>query len=226
MAEWFTLSGWGQPPDALRVIASPEDDVMHLDYRTVSHIERFMDKVGRLTIAPDVVVGWSLGGLLATQLIEARILKPELLVLLGTPFQFVADRHFPGGLPEEKFEEIRSGYIKDPKAVLEGLKAGCASGDSKEQEILSTLRSQPIEPQGWLYWLEELGHFTCGEVNFEHFPPTLIIHGNNDAIVHAHQAISLRSSIPGSECIIIENCGHCPHLHDPERINTLISNAL
>ncbi len=47
--------------------------------------------------------------------------------------------------------------------------------------------------------------------------PTLIVWGKNDTIIPVSHAHAAHEAIPGSRLEIIDDCGHFPHVEDPER---------
>jgi pimeloyl-ACP methyl ester carboxylesterase len=75
-----------------------------------------------------------------------------------------------------------------------------------------------------LFWLDELASGSCREMNFAHFPKTVIVHGKNDKVVDMANASELAKHIPHSQLIIWPDCGHAPHLHNPDALRDLINN--
>jgi 3-oxoadipate enol-lactonase len=47
--------------------------------------------------------------------------------------------------------------------------------------------------------------------------PTLIIHGLDDGLVPVDNGRSLAERIPGAELVLLEACGHFPHIEKPEQ---------
>jgi pimeloyl-ACP methyl ester carboxylesterase len=46
--------------------------------------------------------------------------------------------------------------------------------------------------------------------------PTLILWGEGDRILGTKDAARFRSAIPQSKLVWVTNCGHVPHLENPE----------
>ncbi|WP_044258336.1 alpha/beta fold hydrolase, partial [Richelia intracellularis] len=46
--------------------------------------------------------------------------------------------------------------------------------------------------------------------------PTLILWGDNDKILGIKDAPKLQSALPISQLLWIKNCGHVPHLEQPQ----------
>ena len=45
---------------------------------------------------------------------------------------------------------------------------------------------------------------------------TLVLWGKNDEILEPSTAEKFRATLPDSKIVIVEKCGHCPHLEQPE----------
>lgn len=105
----LVFSGWGHKPDAINGIIPPEiGEVVNFDYRALRDGNEVIARLREQHPEPDVVIGWSLGGLLAVRAVAEGALHPKLLVLLATPQRSVE------GL-EEKFraspEHFLNGFL-------------------------------------------------------------------------------------------------------------------
>ena len=56
--------------------------------------------------------------------------------------------------------------------------------------------------------------------------PTLLIWGREDRIVPLAYGQALNHTLPDSELVIIEQCGHLPHIEEPDVVNTAIIDFL
>lgn len=56
--------------------------------------------------------------------------------------------------------------------------------------------------------------------------PTLIISGADDQIIPVKEALSMKSSIPNAELVVIEGAGHLPNLEQPEEYNLVMQRFL
>jgi pimeloyl-[acyl-carrier protein] methyl ester esterase len=216
----ITLSGWGQPYDALQVIA-PE--AQHIDYLPAGSVPAALEQLSKYAHA-QMVIGWSMGGQLALQAIAKGVLAPEKLVLIATPFQFAQDTPGGIGMGAQTLAQFRANLQRDITRTLNKSYALIAHGDSKAepmQEHLNAARSRLVE-HDWLYWLDSLSLQTAHGVDFSRFPPTLLLHGAKDVVVQPEQSHVLASSLPKARVEIFEECGHAPHWHDTVRVRRLI----
>ena len=144
------LTGWQQETDALFKIAP---DALHFDYGAYKR-PAGAKCFKALPATPDLAIGWSLGGQLLVRAIAGGYIKPGKLLLLGAPFQSVADAHFPEGMSEADFRAIKNSYRKNPQAMLVQFQSLVGVG---------------VIPKLWehgFFWLEELGNSGCHSLDF------------------------------------------------------------
>ncbi len=221
MKNIITFSGWGQNFDALENIAP---GAKHIDYRDFQNVDEVFSTIKNNPC--DILIGWSLGGQLALRAIEAGILSPKLLILLATPFQFVMGKGLKCGVDIDTFSVFENNFIKDQAKVMAQFALLVAKNDNKSKEIIKILNANNKDNlKNWLFWLEELGSFSCQKVDFSKMPKTIAIHGRDDAVVDATQTSLFRPLIKNYHVERIDDCGHAPHLHDPELIKKIIAAA-
>lgn len=221
----LTFSGWAQPADALMHLFSSEDDAITtqcLDYHAMS-LDEALESIKRTR--PDILIGWSLGGQIAVRAIAEQAASPKLLVLLGTPFQFVMSENYPYATPPEQLAAIRQQLRREPEQTIHAFQDFLLSGDALYDEIRPQLRL-PHHLDGWDKWLTTLGEFRGSRIDFSDFPPTLVIHGETDAVVDPQQAGDFTRALPHAALDLIPGCAHAPHLHAPERIRALIDTTI
>lgn len=213
----LTLSGWGQPADALDPIAR---DAICFDYSDYPDTARALEALRALN--PDHVIGWSLGGQLALHAIVAGALNPKKLTLIAPAFQFVKGGTVDDGMDRFTFDTFRSNYATDPERTATRFHSLIAKGDSKMRNVMQGLRnhSQIAQAARWLPWLDALDREPVSRLSLAMVPPTTIIHGTQDAIVPVAQAHMLAQTLPKARVEIWEGVAHAPHLHDTERLRS------
>jgi pimeloyl-ACP methyl ester carboxylesterase len=217
-----TFSGWGQAPDSLDNIAP---NANHIKYRDFADVDSVFTSIANVKC--DVLIGWSLGGQLALRAVDNGVLKPKLIVLLATPFQFLSGKGFKSGMDGDTFHSFEMNFQNNPEATLEQFALLIAKNDSEAKRIITYLKAQPKQnPDKWAHWLEELRNFSCSKLNFTNMPKTIAIHGRDDTIVDVAQAGILHPLIADYTCHVFEKCGHAPHLHDEKKVIELIDAAL
>lgn len=213
-----TLSGWGQPHDALTGLASASQAI---DYSHASSPEEAIRMIAHLAKDADRIIGWSLGGQLATRAVAAGVIAPKQLVLIAVPYQFVGE----GAQGQETFKKFHGNYKANPKRTLDKAWELVHYEDTQSQFVsdqLALFDKDAVLKRDWLRWLEALEHYTCDGLDFSQFPRTLLVHGDKDKVVSFDQAQRFAAKIPQAKLHVWEGCGHAPHFHNPAKLQKLI----
>lgn len=231
----LAFSGWGQKFDSLKVIFEnknfdpsffAQNPVIHFDYTKFNNIQDFFNEIKSQNLKPKLVIGWSLGGQLAIRLIEKKIITPKTLILIAPPFQMVKDEKIHTAMSKKTYEEFYKNFTTSPTKTLKQFSILTAMNDTHSKEITKTLDINDENQENLKFWLEELKNFTCFNINFTNFPKTIFIQGKGDMIVHPNQATYFQERIKNFTLEQFPNCGHAPHLNDPDRLANLISYEL
>jgi len=220
----IALSGWGQPHDALRAVL-PE--ATHMAYAHCESACHALEQVRARAEACRLAVGWSLGGQLLVRATAAGMIRPDRLVLIATPYQFVRREQAGIGMPPDLFTLFYDNYAADPQRTLTKAWATLVKGDryaAQVRRVLEATDRQILTRLPWLSWLSELQRFSCDGLHMADFPRTLLIHGSEDAVVYPAQSLMIKQAIPHAELLIIDGCGHAPHWHDSEKIRQAIAD--
>jgi len=211
------LTGWQQPADALTSIAP---DALHFDYASYTDVGAMFAALPR---APKLAIGWSLGGQLLARAAAEGYCRPQAVLLLGAPFQWLADEHFKEGFPQEMAGGVREDYRREPEAMLKRLNGLVALGDAHEKQITRTLNRGVRLWENGMYWLNELTQFSCRSLDFSAFPRAIIVHGMKDKVIYPVNAEAYAKALPQCELMLWPECAHAPHLHDSDVLRSLIA---
>lgn len=218
----LTLSGWGQPHDALTAVAP---GATHFDYTPYATIEEALAAIAREASAHEVVIGWSLGGQLAARAVADRLIRPKKLVLIAAPFQFVAEKNDTLGMPRFTYDKFRDNYAKNPERTLKKAWELIHKDDVNSDIVRAQLEQyDPVHEleKDWLRWLALLDGFSFEGAALSHFPPTLLLHGDRDLVSSHAQSERFAKALPAAKLITYKGAGHAPHLHDTKAVRTAI----
>ncbi len=213
------LSGWAQPANALQML---DADTITFDYS--DHLpERALEELKNFKHVTRVI-GWSTGGALALSAIAQGILSPAHLTLIAAPYQFVSGNGVKG-MDKLTFDQFRTNYETDPARTKTRFHALVAKGDAHGADVLKQLEHHPKveETARWLPWLDYLGTHSLANATLAKLPPTLMIHGMNDAVVPHSQSQLLAAKLTHATVSAWEGVGHAPHLHDDARLRAEIA---
>ncbi|KQL46596.1 hypothetical protein AN963_16885 [Brevibacillus choshinensis] len=227
------LPGWGMPDELWDPIRSGLPAYHHVipDYTRVTQPEEFIvmieKEVGRISHLPLIVVGWSMGGMLAQRL--AARYPVTGLVLISTTGRFVRSREERSkGWPEAYVTRMQRGLVEDRKHVMEAFYLSILS----ERERLEKKCSFQVKGQNeWTQealraGLEYLREEDCRPFSPALFCPTTIIHGTNDTVCPVAAGEELAAQIPGATFMQIEDCGHAPLIFHPEIITLAVQRMV
>lgn len=214
----LALSGWGQPHDALEAVAP---GARHVDYAGGT-LEQAMDTLAGYADAR-TVIGWSMGGMLAVRAVAAGVLRPERLVLIATPYQFARTPARALGMPQDVLAQYRENFVRSPERTLQKSYALIAHGDARAERVQPQLQAARARLPGhdWLYWLDVLAAGSAQGLDLQGFPPTVLVHGDRDAVIRLEQSEAFARALPQAALHVFEGCGHAPHWHDGARLMRL-----
>ncbi len=226
----FSLSGWAQKPDSLEPLFSSLPfpyKITNFDYSQFSDTQECFDAVKNLSVNPDVVIGWSLGGQIAARLIADKILNPKLLILIATPFQFVKSQRIVAAMPKASFEMFRDNFVKNSAQTLEKFSLLMMLNNAvRAKELAKNIYIDEKNYPNLTFWLDELNRFSCYDLDFSNFPRTIIFQGQEDLVVNQLQAKIFASKIANSRLEMLTDCGHCPHISNQDQLQKIINQEL
>ncbi len=213
------LTGWTQPVDALAHVVK---DPILFDYSEYENAAAAIEALKRMPHTQ--CVGWSMGGQLALRAIAAGALKLQHLTLIAAPYQFVSDDTSLRGMDSRTFALFRASYESDAARTAQRFHGLLAKGDREMKRLLSQFTSHPEvhNTARFLPWLDDLAAYSLADENLASAPPTLIIHGMNDAIVPHAQGKKLQQILPHAQLSSWAEVGHAPHVHDAARLRAEI----
>jgi 3-oxoadipate enol-lactonase len=171
------------------------------------------------------VLGLSLGGMVAQELVLARPERVRTLVLCSTT---------PGGtasfpMPEQTVALMGRAPQLDPSQTLRTFVVNALSPDPPEElvrEIVAHRTANPPDPAGW--WALAGAGAThdaiarLGEIRV----PTLVVHGTADNVVDVRNARLLADAIDDAKLELFEGVGHLLPWERPEDFAALVEEFL
>lgn len=189
-----------------------------LDDYTLANLAR---AVAAAIPTPAILVGWSLGGMLATQLALDYPQKISKLILVASAPQFVRDASWPDGTDDEVLKDFADGLQQNYQQTIKRFIAIQALGSDHAREQQRTLRERVFrhgQPQaaaleGGLEILRkvnlrpQLANINC---------PTLFITGEMDSLFRPAAATQAQALLTDADVDTIKGAGHAPFLSHPD----------
>lgn len=185
------------------------------------------DYLRPLSMADTVLVGWSLGGMLALETLAQLAICPRALVLVGVAASFCRRPDFPWGSPPAVVRGLRYRLQSEPEKVVEEFAALCLSpGEASYRDELASLITTSVAPgflaQGLDYLLKtDLRPWLPGLTG-----PVTIVHGDQDRVTPLSQAYFLKEHLLASHLDIFTAAGHLPFLTQATQFNALLTELL
>ena len=177
-------------------------------------LEKTAEGLGSRLGPGNILIGWSMGGMVAMMVAAKYPEKVAKLVLVSTTTKFVASPDFPHGLSPALLRSLRKRIKKEGIKAFHSLvfknmsRVGLADLTTEQAEReLAELEKVDLRP-----WLKDIR------------VPTLIIHGEKDDICLPSAAQYLNDKIEGSELVMLSGVGHAPMVEAPEVFNSLLKN--
>jgi pimeloyl-ACP methyl ester carboxylesterase len=204
--------GDSSKPRGSYAIATLATDVEHL--------------VGALGLQRCVLVGWSMGGLVALESVRLLGDKVAGLVLVGTtPCPVAADGKPPGFTAAEQQEHLTA-VDADYKTFARDLAGRLFH--TEQTGLAQWVTQQLLRTPSYVAKaaLEDLFTADCRDMLGSLAIPTLVCHGRHDGIFPFSAAEYAHGAIRGSELLAFDNSGHAPMIEETPRFNeALVSFA-
>jgi pimeloyl-[acyl-carrier protein] methyl ester esterase len=206
----------------LRVVIEP------LPAMASSNLDDWLDELDASLPADTWLGGWSLGGMLASELATRRGDRCCGLVTLASNPCFVARSDWPGAMPAATFEAFLAGCQADPRNTLKRFSLLCTQGadDARGLSRLLSAGAPAVAPESLRHGLALLARLDTRAALQAYAGPQLHLFGGQDALVPAEAAGQLLALLPDIEVGLIEQASHAFLLEDPHGIAAAIQAFL
>jgi len=199
-------------------------NIHHLDNFYAESITEMAEKIIQNLPDKSVLIGFSLGGYIAIELIKLVPDRISKLVLINSGARSISTK---GQLERERSIDL----IKNGKFdfLIKLIFKNSIYDKDKYQELLPFLKEMAIEvgPKRYLQQLtaivnkpdhsKVLSNVQC---------PTLLLASKNDLVMPNERSEHMSEYINNSQLIYLDNCGHMSPLEQPDKVNQIISDWL
>ncbi len=210
------LSGWLQPAESLKGLTL---EMEMFDYSAYPNIAEA--SVALAALQPDIVIGWSLGGVVTVQALAQPNYRPTKLILLGAAYQFIASAAVPEACKPAEAQALRDQYSADPQAFAKRLQLMLMYG-AKMESPSCPLSKNITETARWLPWLDHLAASSFEGFVPPYQPEVLVVHGAADIVIPAAQAKYWSRIFPQVQVMILPEVSHAPHVQAPEWVQRTV----
>ncbi|MFJ7311180.1 alpha/beta fold hydrolase [Pseudomonas sp. NPDC098747] len=222
------LPGWGlgiSPMEPLAAALQGLDEHLHVEIEPLpaidsSDLQDWLEELDERVPQDVWLGGWSLGGMLASELAARRGDRCCGVLTLASNPSFVAHEHWPSAMPGETFDAFLAGCAADPRLTLKRFSLLCAQG-AQDPRALSRLMlggAPNTSPAALMAGLELLAQLDTREALQAFRGPQLHLFAGQDGLVPAEAAGELFALLPDIEIGLIEQASHAFLLEDPHGV--------
>jgi len=179
----------------------------------------------RMPDEPVIVIGWSLGGMLAMHLALAHPQRFQALALVAATPRFTRAPDWPHGCPDALFDEFDAGVAQASNKALSRFFALMLHGDGLSRRQYQQLarqavdRAHPPSQTALAAGLQWLARFDLRSDLPRLKLPCLVMYGDGDGIVPPAAGHFLAGRLPDVREFVFPACGHAPFLTQAETFN-------
>lgn len=172
--------------------------------------------------------GWSLGGMLASELAARRGERCAGLLTLASNLRFVAEPTWPSAMPAETFGVFRQGCVVDARATLKRFALLCAQGSADPRGLSRLLLGAAPQTgaESLLAGLDVLAALDTRGALQDFVGPQLHLFAGRDGLVPSATAAALLALLADVEIGLIDNASHAFALERPHEIAAAIQAFL
>ena len=188
-------------------------------------LDAVLDTVAAQLPDDAIVMGWSLGGMLAVQLAARFPERIKGVITLAANLKFVAAPDYPAAMSRATNRQFNQGFAQDPQATLKLFSGLLVQGDADERGLLKQLRRSDIGPvtDNWLHALQLLSVLDNREAFAQLTQPGLHLLAEKDALVPVATAEYMAQLNSRQQIQIVENCAHALHWSQPQVVTEAIT---
>ena len=179
---------------------------------------------------PVVLIGWSLGGLIALAYTLRHPQAVERLLLIAASPCFIRADDWKYAIQAEVLEAFGRSLELDYQTTLDRFLLLQVSTSDKKQVSLRELRRvlyrRPPQKSALRAGLKLLRETDLRHRLSEIRCPTRIILGERDTLIGKNSGRDMLSKLRNGRCVIISGAGHAPFLSHPDEFNHALQSCL
>ena len=168
-----------------------------------------------------LLLGWSLGAMVALELARTEAARVSALVLVGATPRFVAAAHWPHGVAPAILEQFARQLRDNHGQMLADFLELQVRGAAHAELTLAALRSSLLErgaphPEALEAGLGVLRSADLTPALSAIRQPVLVVSGQYDRVTSPQAAQALASALPNAQAVVIRRAAHAPFLSHPD----------
>lgn len=178
-----------------------------------ANIDTVIDALLAVLPASAVIVGWSLGGMIASELARRYPERVAAVVRVASNTRFVATVDWPHAMPAETFEHFYRDFMATPQKTLRRFKVLQLQGDARARSLRRQMSAEVADAGAQRWGLDCLRELDQRQLVAELTCPVMNIYGDGDALL----PVAAAALIPAQRSHCYTRAGHLPFLSQPQR---------
>ena len=183
----------------------------------VATLEALAQNVAAVVPEGSLLLGWSLGGLLALEIARQRAAHPAGLILICTTPRFVAGPDWPHGMAESLLRDFGERLRTDHARAVHAFLALQTLGDEHQQDTLRDLHAAlgarpPPAQEGLACGIDILRQVDLRAAAAGIATPALVIAGERDRLTPPEAGAALARTLPAASFRLVRRAAHAPFL--------------
>ena len=216
------LHGWGQSRQIWhqQMSAFPDATFLNLPGHggSAEHDDWIKSMADQLPDSPSIIIGWSLGGIIAMELAIQYPEKIKALALISTTPSFCNRENWHHGCQQQVFDAFESGIRENSAKTMSRFFKLMFQGDTISRSDYNQMAKASVDklrPPTETALSKGLNHLASSDLRASISlisTPTLIMHGAEDAIIPESAGQWLARKLPHATWKAFNGCGHAPFL--------------
>ncbi len=174
------------------------------------------------------IVGWSLGGMLATRLAHRNPQRVSSLTTIACNAKFATSADWPQACEAEVFAAFMQDFKRHPELAIQRFVQLQARGDRRQKQCVRLIRAQVSAYQAryfspWLRALDWLARIDNRQGLRNLQVPHLAIFGERDSLVPAQLGATFIAQNYCDRCHLVKGAAHVPQVSAAEEVARVIS---
>lgn len=194
-------------------------------------LERLLELLEQSVPKKSHLIGWSLGGMIATQLAKRYPDRFLSLTTIATNAKFVVSEEWKNACDLTVYQNFLDGFRDNPELTLKGFSLLQGRGDRhrkvlKNHTVQNSCLINGDNESSWRAALSWLNQIDNREILQNMNTPHLAIFGENDALVPSAVREQFTDSRMCSQNLLVSDAGHAPHITQAEQIAQALKNSI
>lgn len=197
---------------------------------TLDSFSEVVEKYIKSLTAPVSLIGWSLGGLIAQNILKRKNVSVDKVVFIATTPSFTKKKGWNSAMEQSVFNKFSSDLKADYKKTLKRFLSLQTRGSDLARESLRELNNKLMERGEPNIKALESGLAILSKTDLRRDnideTPAMIVLGEKDTLVPLSVKKEFEKIFPCLEKVILEKTGHAPFISNPELCAEKIKNFI